>query len=103
MKSKVGIAELKAHLSEYVRAAQKGKEIIIKDRDAPIAKMVPIRDRKWPPRIIPASRPVKGIDEMPGVTVPGLKPEDVERAFAETRADRLDEWSNSVEYILTHR
>src|SRR5271155_1270098 len=32
MSSNVGIAELKAHLSEYVRAAQRGDEIIIKDR-----------------------------------------------------------------------
>jgi len=103
MKSKVGIAELKAHLSDYVRAAQKGKEIIIKDRDTPVAKMVPILGWKWQPRIIPASRPVKGIDEMPGVTVTGLQPADVEKTLAETRADRLDEWLNSEEYILTHR
>ncbi len=41
MKSHVGIAELKAHLSEYVRAAQGGAEITIRDRHTPVAKLMP--------------------------------------------------------------
>ena len=92
MKSKVGIAELKAHLSEYVRAAQKGKEIVIQDRDTPIAKIVPLDDRKLPFRIIPATRMSKGIDDMVGFRPTGVTPEDVERIIAETRADSTDEW-----------
>jgi prevent-host-death family protein len=93
MKSKVGIAELKAHLSEYVRAAQKGKEVIIKDRATEVAKIVPIRERKLPFPVIPASRPSKGIDDMAGFRPTGVTPEEIERVFAETRADRIDEWS----------
>src|ERR1051325_1101351 len=92
MKSKVGIAELKAQLSEYVRAAQKGKEIVIQDRDTPIAKIVPLDERKLPFRIIPATRPSKGIDDMVGFCPKGITPEDVERAFAESRAEYGDEW-----------
>ncbi len=39
MKREVGIAELKANLSKYLRAAQKGREFVVKDRDTPIAKI----------------------------------------------------------------
>ncbi len=40
MKS-VKIAELKNHLSEHLRAVEAGAEIIITDRDRPIARIVP--------------------------------------------------------------
>jgi prevent-host-death family protein len=103
MKSKVGIAELKAHLSEYVRAAQKGKEVIIKDRETEVAKIVPIRERPLAFRIIPASRPSKGIDDMAGFRPTGVTPEEVERIFAETRADRIDEWLNLDTSTSTRR
>lgn len=32
MKTEVRIAELKANLSKYLRAAQRGEEIVVKDR-----------------------------------------------------------------------
>lgn len=92
MKAKVGIAELKAHLSEYVHAAQKGKEIIIKDRDTPIAKLVPIDARKLPFRVIPPSRPSRGIDDMVGFRPSGVTPEEVDRIIEDNRSDRIDEW-----------
>ena len=41
MKS-VNIAELKNNLSAYVRKARAGEEILIKDRNVPVAKMVPL-------------------------------------------------------------
>ena len=37
----VGIAELKARLSEYLRAVRKGHDLTIMDRDQPIARVVP--------------------------------------------------------------
>jgi prevent-host-death family protein len=103
MKSKVGIAELKAHLSEYVRAAQKGKEVIIKDRETEVARIVPIRERKPAFRVIPASRPSKGIDDLAGFRPTGVTPEEIERIFAETRADRIDEWLNLDRSTSTRR
>ena len=103
MKSKVGIAELKAHLSEYVRAAQKGKEVVIKDRETEVAKIVPIRERSLAFRVIPASRPSKGIDDMAGFRPTGVTPEQIERIFAETRADRIDEWLNLDTSTSTRR
>jgi prevent-host-death family protein len=37
----VGVAELKARLSEYLRAVRKGHDLTIMDRDQPIARVVP--------------------------------------------------------------
>lgn len=41
----VRIAELKARLSEHLRAVRRGESIAILDRDTPVAHIVPIRDR----------------------------------------------------------
>ena len=38
----IGVAELKAKLSEYLRVVRKGQEVTITDRDQPIARLVPI-------------------------------------------------------------
>jgi len=39
----VRIAELKARLSEYVRAARDGHEVTVLDRTTPVARIVPCR------------------------------------------------------------
>jgi prevent-host-death family protein len=41
----VRIAELKARLSEHLRAVRRGESIAVLDRDTPVAHIVPIRDR----------------------------------------------------------
>ena len=41
----VRIAELKARLSEYLRAVRRGETIAVLDRDTPVAEIIPIRDR----------------------------------------------------------
>ena len=52
----VGIAELKDHLSEHLRAVEQGAEIEVTDRNRPIVRLVPAsRDRR--PAILPALRP----------------------------------------------
>lgn len=38
----VNIAELKNHLSAYLNEVREGEEILIRDRNLPIAKIVPI-------------------------------------------------------------
>ena len=38
----INVAELKAHLSQYLRQAQKGEHIVVRDRQTPIAELVPI-------------------------------------------------------------
>ena len=66
--SNVGIAELKAHLSEHLRAVRNGGTLTVLDRDTPIARIVPyaapsleirkarrrLRDLRLPPK--PAKR-----------------------------------------------
>jgi prevent-host-death family protein len=37
----VGIAELKAHLSEFLVRVQQGEEIVVADRGRPVARLVP--------------------------------------------------------------
>jgi prevent-host-death family protein len=36
----VNISELKARLSHYVRLVEKGEEVLVKDRDRPVARLV---------------------------------------------------------------
>lgn len=79
----VKIAELKDHLSAHLRAVEAGAEIVVTDRNRPIARIVPVT----PP--------------APGVT---LRPPT--REFAEVR-DRVRtpaEWSiSSTELLLEER
>jgi prevent-host-death family protein len=37
----VKIAELKDHLSEHLRAVERGAEVVVTDRDRPIARIAP--------------------------------------------------------------
>ena len=39
--TKVGIADLKARLSEHLRLVRKGRTLTVLDRDTPIAQIVP--------------------------------------------------------------
>jgi prevent-host-death family protein len=62
--SNVGIAELKARLSEHLRSVRNGGTLTVLDRDTPIARIVPyaaqpldvrkarrrLRDMKLPPK-----------------------------------------------------
>ena len=62
--SDVGIADLKARLSEHLRSVRNGGTVTVLDRDTPVARIVPIaapaldirrakrrpRDLKLPPR-----------------------------------------------------
>jgi len=42
---RVRIAELKSHLSEYLRAVRGGETIAVLDRETPVAQIVPVRER----------------------------------------------------------
>lgn len=66
----VRIAELKARLSEYLRAVRRGETIAVLDRDTPVAQIVPVRDRSAlrvrkpapgapPPNRVPLPKPLK--------------------------------------------
>ena len=66
----VRIAELKARLSEYLRAVRRGETIAVLDRETPVAQIVPVRDRAAlrirkpapgtpPPNRVPLPKPLK--------------------------------------------
>ncbi len=40
---RVGVAELKDHLSKYLRAAERGVEVEVTDRNRPIARIVAVK------------------------------------------------------------
>lgn len=44
----VKVAELKARLSEYLRAARRGHPVTVCDRDTPIARLVPYEPEREP-------------------------------------------------------
>ena len=43
--SRIGIAELKAKLSENLRAVKRGEEVTVYDRNEPVARIVPFSPR----------------------------------------------------------
>jgi prevent-host-death family protein len=63
--TRVGVAELKARLSEHLRAVRKGRRITVVDRSTPIAELVPIqqdplevRQASRSARDLPVGKPV---------------------------------------------
>ena len=41
---KVGIADLKAHLSGHLRTVKKGEVLVVVERGTPVARIVPVAD-----------------------------------------------------------
>jgi prevent-host-death family protein len=63
--NQVRIADLKARLSEYLRAVRRGESIVVLDRETPVARLVPyeseaqsLRVRRPPPGSRPADVPM---------------------------------------------
>lgn len=88
MIKRVMIAELKANLSANIRRVQKGHEVIVMDRQRPVARIVPIVEKRKPKLvIIKATRPLSAADKLPFV-----RPQvdfDVVEILRETRKDRI--------------
>jgi antitoxin (DNA-binding transcriptional repressor) of toxin-antitoxin stability system len=42
---KVGVADLKAHLSEHLRSVRLGRSLVVMDRQTPIARIEPYESR----------------------------------------------------------
>lgn len=60
MKS-VRIAELKDRLSEHLRAVEGGAEVVVLDRDRPIARIVPLAG---PARRVRFLRPARAFEDI---------------------------------------
>ena len=52
----VRIAELKDRLSEHLRAVEQGAEVVVMDRNRPIARIVPLASSAGRVRMIPPAR-----------------------------------------------
>ena len=66
--SRVGIADLKAHLSQHLRKVRGGRTLTVVDRDTPVAQIIPydagspleIRRATRKPRDLPLAPPASG-------------------------------------------
>jgi prevent-host-death family protein len=81
--SKVGIADLKAHLSEHLRKVRRGRSLTVLDRDTPVARIVPY-DSETPLEVRRATRK-PGDLRLPG---PLPRPTDSLAVLLEDRASR---------------
>lgn len=99
MKS-VGIKQLKARLSEYVRLARQGETILVSDRDEVVAELGPARRRAPAPHSVEAvldrlaesgqvTRAARGGRQSARTPKSlGLTKEKVDRLLDELREDR---------------
>jgi prevent-host-death family protein len=80
---RVGIADLKAHLSEHLRKVRRGQTITVLDRDTPVARIVPY-DAEAPLEMRRALRKARDLRLPPRPT----KPTDSLAVLLEDRASR---------------
>ena len=88
--SSVQIAKLKNNLSSYLRRVRQGKEVVIKDRETPFAKIIPFSANEprlviWPAKSSPKDL-MKIIKKIPPTPTP-LKFSSM-KVLRENREDR---------------
>lgn len=79
----VTITEAKTRLSALIQAVERGEEVVITNRNRPVARLVPVT----PPR----ERPVFG-SAREAFERSGLTEADIEKALAPMTEDELREW-----------
>ena len=82
----MGVAELKARLSEYLRTVRKGHDVTIMDRDQPIARIVPYVASGS----LAVREPVSSYRTLGDIPLPapaGLRVDAVELLLEERRSD----------------
>ena len=83
----VRIADLKSHLSEYLRAVRRGETIAVLDRETPVAQIVPFRERSS----LRIRKPADGAPPLNRVPLPkplGLKIDVVDLLLEERQSPR---------------
>jgi prevent-host-death family protein len=71
---RVRIADLKARLSEYLRAVKSGETIAVLDRDTPVAQIVPIHNRP----ALRIRKPAPGSPPLHKIPIPNGKALDID-------------------------
>ena len=61
---KVGIADLKAHLSGYLRTVKKGETLLVVERGTPVARVVPAADLRGGVVTRPPTRDLSSVKKM---------------------------------------
>ena len=96
MGTPVKIAELKARLSAYLRSVRAGDEIIVQDRDTPIARLVPYQE---PMRLVirHSTKSIRDVDRTLKARTKDidLPPGTADEVLKETRKDYFDKWLES--------
>jgi prevent-host-death family protein len=85
----VGIAELKARLSEYLRIVRRGHPIVVLDRDTPVARIVPYRqERRQRLRVRKPAGRYPSIHDIPRLPPLESDPDIVALLLQERQSDR---------------
>jgi prevent-host-death family protein len=83
---RIKIAELKDHLSEHLRAVERGAVVEVTDRSRPIARIIPIREPRRRVAVVPA---VRSFAELKRKRYPAANwPVDVVELLLEERGKR---------------
>ncbi len=85
--TRVGIAELKARLSEYLRRVRRGHSLTVLDRDTPIARLVPYVESE-PLRVRQPLGRAPSLQEVPLPPPIHLDGDIVELLLEERQGDR---------------
>ena len=80
------VSELKARLSAYLAAVRAGGEVVVCDRETPIARIVPVDTSADDVSTIPASAPPASLKKITGVRPKASV--DVDGLLRESRRDR---------------
>ena len=76
----VNLATLKAQLSRYVRIVRAGDEVVVLDRDTPVAKLVPYREPK--PFKLTIRKPLLEPASLAGLRFPAVRGKKVDSLSA---------------------
>ncbi len=95
MTIEVKIAEFKSRLSEHLRSVRHGAEILIKDRETPVARVIPHSSVGGGLQTVPARRTLDEVRALLALRARKrikLTPGALDEAIRESRADSLDKW-----------
>ena len=86
----VKVAELKAQLSKYLRLAARGVRIVVKDRDEPVAMLVPLESDavSWRERQARVGRLRLGTQDWANLKITGVgRPIDIQASLRAVREE----------------
>jgi antitoxin (DNA-binding transcriptional repressor) of toxin-antitoxin stability system len=86
----INVTELKAHLSKYLRMASRGSQIVVKDRDEPIAQIGPPQKEAlpWRDRLVQEGRLRRGTQNWGKLRISRLdRAVDVQSSLRAVRED----------------